>query len=199
MDEIEIVHRISELVEDEHALEREHAGTPPSDEQVARLRAIEVALDQCWDLLRQRRARRDAGAGSRQRTGTARGSGRGLPTVIDRGSIGMTESTASTDVRDDRDGSRFVLEEDGSTAELIYLTEPGRLILIHTEVPEALGGRGIGGRLVRAALGRAKAEQLTIVPWCPFARKWLTDHADAAGAVDIDWATMPSTGERNDG
>ena len=61
MDEVEIVHRISELVEDEHALEREHAGTAPSDEEVARLRAIEVALDQCWDLLRQRRARRDAG------------------------------------------------------------------------------------------------------------------------------------------
>ena len=61
MDEIDIVHRISELVEDEHALEREHAGRPPSDEEVARLQAIEVALDQCWDLLRQRRARRDAG------------------------------------------------------------------------------------------------------------------------------------------
>jgi hypothetical protein len=61
MDENEIVGRISELVEDEHALERAHAGSPPSDEEVARLQAIEVALDQCWDLLRQRRARRDAG------------------------------------------------------------------------------------------------------------------------------------------
>ena len=38
MDEIEIVNRISELVEDVHALEGEHAGTPPSDEEVARLR-----------------------------------------------------------------------------------------------------------------------------------------------------------------
>ena len=61
MDEIEIVRRISELVDDEHALERAHTGTPPSAEEVARLEAIEVALDQCWDLLRQRRARRDAG------------------------------------------------------------------------------------------------------------------------------------------
>jgi hypothetical protein len=61
MDEIEIVQRIGELVEDEHALERAHAGSPPSDEDVAHLRAIEVALDQCWDLLRQRRARREAG------------------------------------------------------------------------------------------------------------------------------------------
>ena len=36
MDEIEIVHKISELVEDEHTLEREHAGMAPSDEEVAR-------------------------------------------------------------------------------------------------------------------------------------------------------------------
>jgi hypothetical protein len=61
MDEIEIVRRISELVNDEHTLERAHAGVAPSDEEVARLQEIEVALDQCWDLLRQRRARRDAG------------------------------------------------------------------------------------------------------------------------------------------
>jgi hypothetical protein len=61
MDEIEIVHRISKLVEDEHELERAHAGTAPSAEEVGRRQAIEVALDQCWDLLRQRRARRGAG------------------------------------------------------------------------------------------------------------------------------------------
>lgn len=61
MDEIEIVHRIGKLVEDEHALEREHAGSPPTEEEVKRLHELEVALDQCWDLLRQRRARRDAG------------------------------------------------------------------------------------------------------------------------------------------
>ncbi len=61
MDEIEIVHKIGKLVEDEHALEREHAGSPPTEKEVARLHEIEVALDQCWDLLRQRRARRETG------------------------------------------------------------------------------------------------------------------------------------------
>ncbi len=61
MDEIEIVARIGKLVEQEHALERAHAGSAPSEEDIANLRGIEVALDQCWDLLRQRRARREAG------------------------------------------------------------------------------------------------------------------------------------------
>jgi Protein of unknown function (DUF2630) len=61
MDDLQIVARIGELTDEEHALERAHAGTALSDTELERLRAIEVALDQCWDLLRQRRARRDAG------------------------------------------------------------------------------------------------------------------------------------------
>jgi hypothetical protein len=61
MDDADLVRRISELSEEEHSLERSHAGDPLSDEELARLRQIEVALDQCWDLLRQRRARREMG------------------------------------------------------------------------------------------------------------------------------------------
>ena len=61
MDDAEIVRRITDLADEEHHLEQSHAGGGLSDEQRARLSAVEVALDQCWDLLRQRRARRSAG------------------------------------------------------------------------------------------------------------------------------------------
>jgi Protein of unknown function (DUF2630) len=61
MDDQEIVRRIGELADEEHALERSHTGKALSDAELERLRAIEVALDQCWDLLRQRRARRSVG------------------------------------------------------------------------------------------------------------------------------------------
>jgi hypothetical protein len=61
MDDIDIVRHIGQLAEEEHALESSHTGQPLSEDDLARLREIEVALDQCWDLLRQRRARRDAG------------------------------------------------------------------------------------------------------------------------------------------
>jgi uncharacterized protein len=94
-------------------------------------------------------------------------------------------------VRDDREHGRFVVEQDGAIAELVYETEPGRLILVHTGVPEILGGRGVGGQLVRAAVARADAEALTVVPWCPFARRWLADHPDVAATVTIDWASPP--------
>ena len=61
MDDVEIVQRIGRLAEEERALEQSHAGTGLSDDELSRLRTVEVALDQCWDLLRQRRARRNAG------------------------------------------------------------------------------------------------------------------------------------------
>ena len=94
-------------------------------------------------------------------------------------------------VCDDRDQGRFLVERDGAVAELVYETEPGRLIVVHTGVPEVLGGRGVGGQLVRAAVVRAAAEGLTVVPWCPFARRWLADHPDVTATVTIDWATPP--------
>ncbi|MEU5860476.1 DUF2630 family protein [Nonomuraea sp. NPDC047529] len=58
----EILIRISALVTEEHELRgRLSAGEVTSDEEHARVKELEVALDQCWDLLRQRRARRGAG------------------------------------------------------------------------------------------------------------------------------------------
>ena len=62
MNDEEVIKRIGSLVEEEHALERSLAsGTGATDDSDARLRELEVALDQCWDLLRQRRARRHSG------------------------------------------------------------------------------------------------------------------------------------------
>jgi hypothetical protein len=57
-----ILDQISELVDEEHdllALGEESGGL--DDEQKARLQDVKVHLDQCWDLLRQRRAKREFG------------------------------------------------------------------------------------------------------------------------------------------
>ncbi|MEY2433146.1 MAG: uncharacterized protein QOC92_2871 [Acidimicrobiaceae bacterium] len=92
-----------------------------------------------------------------------------------------------SDVVDNTAGERFELTIDGHLAELVYHVHGTRLTLIHTEVPDELGGRGIGGILVQAALDRARRDHLTIVPTCPFARSWLEKHPDAASDVTIDW------------
>ena len=94
-------------------------------------------------------------------------------------------------VTDRPEESRFVLEEDGLVAELVYRVNGDRMILLHTGVPEELAGRGIAGRLVRAAADRAAREHLTVVPWCPYARRWLHQHPDVAATVSVDWTTPP--------
>ena len=61
MDE-DLIERIDALVTEEHHLhDRAGEGEPLTDADRDRLQALEVQLDQCWDLLRQRRARRHAG------------------------------------------------------------------------------------------------------------------------------------------
>jgi predicted GNAT family acetyltransferase len=61
-------------------------------------------------------------------------------------------------VANDPPDSRFALNEDGQTAELVYRRNGRRCIVAHTEVPQSLGGRGIGGRLVGAAVEFAASE-----------------------------------------
>jgi len=58
MDEKDILSRIHALVEEEHGLRE---GTQHTDDQRSRMQQLEVQLDQCWDLLRQRRAKRQYG------------------------------------------------------------------------------------------------------------------------------------------
>jgi hypothetical protein len=62
MDDKEILTTIDDLIKTEHDLRsRLSAGELTSEQEHEQLRAVEEQLDQCWDLLRQRRARREFG------------------------------------------------------------------------------------------------------------------------------------------
>jgi len=61
MDDKALHEHISKLVAEERDLEEGHIGVRATPEQEARLQEIQVALDQYWDLLRQRQARREFG------------------------------------------------------------------------------------------------------------------------------------------
>jgi predicted GNAT family acetyltransferase len=88
-------------------------------------------------------------------------------------------------VVDNEAESRFEVSIDGHVAELVYRRHGDRLVLAHTGVPDELEGRGVGGMLVNAAIERAVEQGLTVVPQCPFARRWLERHPDVAGRVTI--------------
>ena len=61
MDDGRIMNKIDELAREEHELFEKESHGKASDAERARLKRLQVTLDQCWDLLRQRRARRAAG------------------------------------------------------------------------------------------------------------------------------------------
>lgn len=61
MDDREVLQRIQGLVDQEDELHAAALAGRLDDEQRRRLQEVEAGIDQCWDLLRQRRARRNAG------------------------------------------------------------------------------------------------------------------------------------------
>jgi hypothetical protein len=61
MDEQEILGRINTLAHEEHALFEREANGQATEDDVKRLRQLQRTMDQCWDFLRQWRARREFG------------------------------------------------------------------------------------------------------------------------------------------
>jgi len=94
---------------------------------------------------------------------------------------------SDAEVTDNAASSRLEIHANGELAELVYRIRANRLVLVHTGVPDALSGRGLGGDLVRAAIAKAAATGMSLVPACPFARDWLKRHPDEAAQVDVDW------------
>ena len=82
------------------------------------------------------------------------------------------------EVRNNEAEHRYELEVDGALAIAAYRLRDGRITFTHTEVPDALEGRGIGSRLVKAALDDARARGLKVVPACPFVKRYIEKHPE---------------------
>ena len=76
-------------------------------------------------------------------------------------------------------GGRWFAIVDGHEAETTYSRASARLIIIdHTQVPDALRGRGVGQALVLRAVQDARREAFKIIPLCPFAKAQFDRHED---------------------
>lgn len=70
--------------------------------------------------------------------------------------------------------SRFELAgDDGEVAVLTYEEGEHDVAMLHTVVPPAMEGQGVGSRLVEAAVGWAREQGLAVVPVCSFVKDWL--------------------------
>lgn len=88
-----------------------------------------------------------------------------------------------TEVSNNENTSRFETNVDGFLATLEYELSGKTLILKHTEVPNPLEGRGLGGRIVKFALEYAQAHGLKVSPKCPFANSYIDRHQEYARLV----------------
>jgi hypothetical protein len=81
-------------------------------------------------------------------------------------------------VRDNAAKHRFELAVDSYTAHLYYRLEPGVITMMHTEVPPAIGGQGVGSTLVRGALEASRANGLKVVATCSFVAAYMGKHPE---------------------
>lgn len=73
---------------------------------------------------------------------------------------------------------RFEIACGKNVAFLDYIIMGKQMTLVHTEVPKDLGGKGLGGKLVKFALTHAKQNNLKVVAQCEFAQGYIIRHEE---------------------
>lgn len=91
----------------------------------------------------------------------------------------MTEESDELRVVDDPVGQRY----EARIGDLVvgyteYRRVRGRVIFIHTEVDPTMEGKGVGGKLAKAALDDVRAQGLNFSVKCPFIASWLRRHPE---------------------
>lgn len=96
----------------------------------------------------------------------------------------MTGDPPFPDPHHDPAARRFTTRLDGHEAELLYALRDGCMVIEHTGVPEAIGGRGVAALLVRAALDHARAQGWRVVPACSYSAAYVQRHPEYADLLD---------------
>ncbi|MBP7598552.1 MAG: GNAT family N-acetyltransferase [Pseudoxanthomonas sp.] len=96
----------------------------------------------------------------------------------------MTHDALTPDVHHDPDARRLHTRVEGHEAELRYSLRDGRMVIDHTGVPDAIGGRGIAGILVKAALDLARARGWRVVPACSYSAAYVQRHPEYADLIE---------------
>lgn len=88
------------------------------------------------------------------------------------------------EIRHNQEKQRFEMEAGSDLAFLNYRESPGKLTFIHTEVPKAMEGQGLGAALAKAGLDYARQSGMKVVPQCPFIASYIKRHPDYAGLTE---------------
>jgi uncharacterized protein len=87
-------------------------------------------------------------------------------------------------VRNNTAEHRYELDVEGHLAATYYQIANGVITFVHTEVPDALAGRGVGSKLVKGALDQVRTDGLKVVAQCPFVKAYIEKHAEYADLLN---------------
>ena len=87
-------------------------------------------------------------------------------------------------VRNNTAEHRYELTVEGHLAATYYQIANGVITFVHTEVPDALAGRGVGSKLVKGALDQVRSQGLKVVAQCPFVKAYIEKHAEYADLLN---------------
>jgi len=90
----------------------------------------------------------------------------------------MSTDFERIEVKNNEDEQQYEVKAEGHTAMLVYEREGNSITFLHTEVPPALEGHGIASMLAHTALEDARAQQLSVVPLCPFVASYIRRHPE---------------------
>jgi predicted GNAT family acetyltransferase len=108
------------------------------------------------------------------------------PTQDERGGgLGKDDVDALVVVNDEK-AQQFQIRAEGQLASIQYAYSNGSIVFVHTEVPPALEGRGIAGKLARAALEFARERKRSVIPRCPFVAAYIRKHPEYQSLVHPD-------------
>jgi len=94
-------------------------------------------------------------------------------------------------VTQNEEAHRFELSINGLRSVLAYRLSPGRMVLLHTEVPQSLEGQGLAAKLTRYALDFAREKHLRVVPLCPYTSSFLRKHREYQDLVSPEDLQKP--------
>lgn len=81
-------------------------------------------------------------------------------------------------VTDNKKERRFEVKDEGSTAFLQYEMKGSNIALLHTEVPEDIGGKGVADALASSAFEYAKENTMKVISYCAFIDAYVKRHPD---------------------
>ena len=87
-------------------------------------------------------------------------------------------NNADTEVTNNEAEKRFEARVEDELAVAEYTRRGDTLTFTHTEVPSALQDQGVGTALVRGALAQVRAQNLSVVPQCPFVAAFIDEHPE---------------------